>query len=369
MMRKLSLLSLSLVLLLVVLPVAAQAEPVMIETGFTGPRAEFSPDGRWIAVLEDASFAAAMEEVPTRDNTAIELYDAATGELVTSLTGANDFVASLLFTPDGAQLLGLAANGVLLTWDTASGELLSAARTPLIGTRTPLFWHPQTGELIAAAQNTSHTSYEHLGSTSGALSLLITNPSFVTYGDWRALQDERTSRIYNDIVVVPAPHSDALAELPLTGDEVWTVDVQGQVALLSLGTGALQVLREGSDTPTLDIRDLVVTESGLVSFAIAREDTLYVYDLTNGNETEIAIESPTALLSPDGAQVAQYNDEATALLLTDVAGGAVQKVALPDGLTTQRPLMRLRFSPDGSQLLVAGLLNADEQGVIAIYGL
>ncbi len=369
MLRKTGLLLAATLILLAALPAAAQSDPLLIETGFSGPRAEFSPDGTQIAVLQDTNFAIAFETVPTPGETAIHLYDAATGEMTETLLGARDFVSALLFTPDGAQVLALLANGDLLTWDATSGALLTAVRTPLLGPRGLLFWHPLTGELVAASPNVSHTSYLNVDPATGALTLLTTNIPIPTYSDFRTAQEERESRIYNDIIVVPAPHTEALAGLPLTGDEVWTVDVQGKVSLLSLGTGETQVLREGDPQPMFAITELVATESGLVGFGVSNEDTFYILDLANQERTDIPIEHSSALLSPDGEQMAQYNADSTAVLLTAIEGEKVQTLALPDGLETVRPLLRLRYSPDGSRLIAGGLRDANEQGVIVVYDL
>ncbi|HYO88592.1 MAG TPA: hypothetical protein VER79_08075, partial [Candidatus Limnocylindrales bacterium] len=284
-----------------------------------------------------------------------------------ALEGAGDFVAALLFSPDNARVYGLLINGHLLTWDLASGELLTTVRTPMIATRMPLFWHPATGELVAAIPSIAYTSYVSVDPESGALTLLTLHPGFPTYGEFRAFQEERGSRILNDIVAVPFAYSDATSHLPLVGDEVWTVNAQGQVALLSLGSGETQVLVEGGDRPILSIRDLTATEGGLVAFAETVEDTLYVIDLVNEVMSELPIEHDSALLSPDGTQFAQYNEDGTALLLTALEDGAVATLALPAGLGTLRPIMRLRFSPDGAMLAVAGLVDASEEGVILLY--
>jgi WD40 repeat protein len=355
--------------LLAALPASAQSDPLVIPTPFSGPRAEWSPDGSQIAIFQDANFATAFEEIPLPGATAVQLHDPVSGALLTTLHGARDFVGSLLFTPDGAQVVAVLANGDVLTWDTASGDLVSSARTPLLGARLPLFWHPQTGALVVASPNQSHTSYLAIDPATGALTLLTSNPPITTFGEWRVAQDERASRIFNDIVVVPAPHSEALAGLPLAGDEVWTVDVQGKVALLSLGTGESQVLREGDERPMFDVRSLFATEGGLVAYPVPADDTLFVFDLTTGEMQEIPIEHESATLSGDGQTVAQYSADATALLISGVSDAAARKLALPAGLAPVRPLLGLQFSPDDARLLAAGLQTSDEQGTILVFDL
>ena len=368
--RRLSLIVVLVFALLAALPASAQSEPVVLPTAFGQPRVEFSPDGRRVAVFETAGYAIAMETVPNPLNTVVMIYDTATGEALASLTGARDFIGSLIFTPDGAQVIGLASNGDLLTWDAATGELLHSVRTPILNQQTPLFWHPQTGELVAAIQNVTHTAYGTLDPATGALTLLTYNLPITTFAEWMAWQGERRSLIYGDNIVVPAPHTEALAELPLAGDVVWTVNPQGQIALLSLGSGERNVLREGDDMPRFSITDLVATPSGLIGFNDEREKTVTLFDLNTGEETSTATQHRSARLSPDAARIAQYKEDETALLLSPVGEGITGSYSFPDGLSAGRPfLMRVRFSPDGSRLAALGLQNADEQQHVVLYDL
>ncbi|HYO89029.1 MAG TPA: WD40 repeat domain-containing protein [Candidatus Limnocylindrales bacterium] len=368
--RRLMFFALLAVLLLAALPAAAQSEPIVISTTFIKPRVEVSPDGSKLAVFEDASLARAIEITPTPDSTAALLFDPATGDLITSLTGSRDHLASLIFTPDGTQVIGLAANGDVLTWDSTSGELIGEARIPLLADRSPLFWHPQTGELVVAIQNLTHTTYVTLDPATGAQTFLAYNLPITTFSEWWAWQGERGSLIYNDAVIVPFPQSEALADLPMAGDEVWTVNPQGQIALLSLGSGERQVLRQGDDIPMFNINYLVATPSGLIGFTVERENTVNLFNLTNGEETVIQAEHQSAQLSPDGAQIAQYNADETALLVSPVEGGETQGLTFPDGLTAgSTGGLRLRYSPDGSRLVALGLRDTDEQLQVVIYDL
>jgi WD40 repeat protein len=359
----------ALTLLFAALPASAQVEPVTLETGFTGPRAVLSPDGTQLAVMEDAGFAIAFETLATPFNTVINLYDASTGEQTQSLDGARDFVSALLFTPDSAQVLALLTNGDLLSWDAATGERLTTVRTPLLGRGQQMFWHPVTGALTITSPNFTHTTYVTVDPATGATTLLTFNPPVTTYGEWTALQDARQARIFNDIVVIPAPHSDALQDLPLAGDEVWTLNPQGRIALLSLGSGEEQVLSEGSDQPRMAILDLAVTESGRIAYHDTIEDTLTIVDLVSGDRTDIETSARVARLSPDGEQVAEIDADAQQIVLSAVEGSKTQSLQLPEELSSIWPLLRLLYTPDSSRLVVVGLKDADEQGIVLIYDL
>ena len=357
------------VVFLTALPAFAQPESVVIEPGYSGARVQFSPDGSLLAVFPDAGFMQAMEFVPNPLTTAVLLYDPATGEQLRMLTGARDYIGSLIFTPDGAQVIGLSMNGDLLTWDTASGALQHNVRLPIFGQRPALFWHPQTGELVIPSLNRTHTTYLTVDPVTGASTLLVHHPDFTQFGEWWARTANMGGKTAEDHIIVPFRYSDAVADLPLQGDEVWVVTPMDEVALLSLGTGEAQVLREAEDVPMFSIRDLVATDSGLVAYTVGSEDTMVVFDLTTGDVREIPVEDDTALLSPDGEQIAQFNADRNGLILSDSDGAKTESWLLADGLETVRPLLRLRFSPDGSRLAVAGAQNSDEQSVILVYDL
>jgi hypothetical protein len=128
---------------------------------------------------------------------------------------------------------------------------------------------------------------------------------------------------------------------------------------------------------TIHARGNHVTVSGReeqVKAADALLEALYARlrqgsDLTTGDVREIPVEHRSALLSPDGEHIAQFNADRTGLILSSVDGEKVQAWPLPSGLEAVSPLARLRYSPDGSRLVVTGVQNAEEESVILVYDL
>ncbi len=71
----------------------------------------FSPDGTRIAS-------------GSTDKT-VRLWDAASGDLLETLTGHEGTVSSVVFSPDGTRIVSGSVDQTVRLWDTASGELLA----------------------------------------------------------------------------------------------------------------------------------------------------------------------------------------------------------------------------------------------------
>ena len=83
----------------------------------------FSPDGKQVAT--------------TGDDTATRLWDAATGELLLTLTGPTFAVRRVAFSPDGTRLATASGDGSVRVYILPLDELVSVARRRLTRTWTP----------------------------------------------------------------------------------------------------------------------------------------------------------------------------------------------------------------------------------------
>jgi WD40 repeat protein len=77
---------------------------------------EVSPDGRTLAAAVGGGAGGAGR--------AVELFEASTGKLLHSLHGHAKPVGAMRFSPDGRRLLTRGEDGVVIMWDTVTGERL-----------------------------------------------------------------------------------------------------------------------------------------------------------------------------------------------------------------------------------------------------
>lgn len=91
------------------------AEPFVLEGAGDGSvlAVAFSPDGALVAMASGS---------PDADSAAspVSLWDAATGDLLATLSAHDTPVGDLAFSPDGALLASVANDGVLIIWEIAS---------------------------------------------------------------------------------------------------------------------------------------------------------------------------------------------------------------------------------------------------------
>jgi WD40 repeat protein len=84
-------------------------EPVVLEGRRAGQvlSVAFSPDGNTLAAAEFGK------------SRAIRLWDVKTGKEAAFIPGVKDDFRTVLFTPDGKQLIGCVANGAIRVWQVA----------------------------------------------------------------------------------------------------------------------------------------------------------------------------------------------------------------------------------------------------------
>lgn len=79
---------------------------------------------------------------------ALDLWDAATGDLVRTLTGHTDEIDALGFSPDGARIVSVSDDETVKVWDVATGECLQTL-TGHTGCVEAVSWSPD-GKYIAS---------------------------------------------------------------------------------------------------------------------------------------------------------------------------------------------------------------------------
>jgi WD40 repeat protein len=134
----------------------------------------FSPDGQY-ALSGNANY----------DNSALNLWDLQTGDLVRTFTGHNDSIYSVAFSPDGQYALSGSGDNTLMLWDIQTGDevrtfsghrdsVYSVAFSPDgqyalsgSGDDTVILWDVQTGNKIRTLTGHSDDVYSVVFSPDG----------------------------------------------------------------------------------------------------------------------------------------------------------------------------------------------------------
>jgi WD40 repeat protein/class 3 adenylate cyclase len=285
---------------------AVRADGGTADTGYA-----VSPDGSTLALAE------------TDGN--VQLTDLGTGRK-TTLSAPNSFsIIVLRFSPDGRTLAAAGGNGVLVTWDVASG----LART----------WHGQTGNVLSVG-------FAGDGRTMWSTGL------DGTIVEWD-LADDRGLRRPFDIPSAPTPDVTipraSIAPdgrtIALTAPDTHLVHFLDGRTLEDIGT-----LPKGSfaccTPPQFDARGEVMAtvEPTGVDVWDTRHRSLLRHLYTSSHQpTETSVPVDAVAMSPDGSIVAANDNEE--ILLLDVRSGRVTR-----RLDAAGHVDALAYSPDGRLL-------------------
>jgi WD40 repeat protein len=109
----------------------------------------FSPNGRWLAA----------GSVDNTDHT-VKVWNVTTGEEVYILSGHEDWIINVIFTPDGRRLVSLGRDRQVNVWDLPSGE--PGASAPGGRRLAPRWtWKPGTNSVcgVAVSSNGAHVAF------------------------------------------------------------------------------------------------------------------------------------------------------------------------------------------------------------------
>jgi WD40 repeat protein/DNA-binding SARP family transcriptional activator len=193
----------------------------------------FSPDGRWLAASSDLAFAAPV-------------WDVRTGELVTTLTGHEDTVHALGFSPDGRRVATASWDGTARIWETETG----VERGRLDG----------DGPGILAAVFTPDGDRILTGDDRGTV----------------AIWDSSTLERERDL-----GHHDLAVEAIVFGPEgeVVTASADGTVRGWDLRTGAVTMRLGGQEAA---VEDVDVSSDGQLFATAASDGTVKLWDAPEG---------------------------------------------------------------------------------------
>jgi WD40 repeat protein len=287
-----------------------------------GDSVAFSPDGRWIA-CSSTDQPMKLEGAATGQNRTVKLWDAATGQVVRTLTGHTDQVWSVVFSPDSRRIASASADRTVKLWDAATGQLLhtlsghddivySVAFDPgghtlasASADRTVKLWNALTGQIL-------HTLTGHLGTVHGvAFSPDGRALASASEDQTVTLWDTRTGQAA--LILTGHAQSVRSAAFSPDGRTLASASWDKTVKLWNAATGQETLTLTGH---TANVEGVAFSPDGKRLASAGSDGTVKVWDTATGQETLTLQEMPragdrTVAFSPDGWRIASGREDRT----------------------------------------------------------
>lgn len=261
--------------------------------------ARFSPDGSTVAVAGEGR--------------TLQLLDARTGTVRSTLRGTQENVNALAFSPDGARLFSAAHDGAIQEWDTATAESLRTLEGH-VALINDLDVDP-SGRWLASA------SLDH------------------TLGIWDLATGAFVHRLETPGVEVTGARFDGDGERLVSGG------ADGSLRVWSAATGEEVGAWRVSEAR---VASVAFTADGTGVLAVAYDDTLSLLDAATGERRRLVeglAPKPRSLdVHPDGRRVVTASRDGE-LQVWDVVAGAAVASRRAHGTR----IVRTALSPDGSR--------------------
>ncbi|MFF2949809.1 trypsin-like peptidase domain-containing protein [Kitasatospora sp. NPDC057965] len=261
----------------------------------------FSPDGRTLATAGS-------------DGTA-RLWDMATGRTLATFTGHNDVVNAVVFSPDGRTLATASRDGTARLWDVATGR----TTTTLTGAVNSVAFSPDGRTLATAGSDGTARLWDV--ATGKAITTLTGHTDIVT-------------------AVAFSPDGRTLA----------TASLDGTAGLWDVATGRTTITLTGH---TKRVTAVAFSPDGRTLATSSWDGTMRLWDVATGRTTT-TLTGHTGLVgslafSPDGRTLATPGNIGAARLWDVATGRTTTTLTGHNGLVTA-----VAFSPDGRTLATAG---------------
>ncbi len=253
----------------------------------------------------------------------LRLYDVATGERLNTLTGFQDDVYSVVFSPDGKTLASGSWDATLRLYDVATGEILNTLTGHTEGVRSVVF-NPD-GTILASG----------------------------SYDDTIRLWDVATGNTLKTLT----GHTGGVSSVVFSPDGTILASGSGDatIRLWDVATGDPLTTLTGH---TGNVTSIAFSPDGSTLASGSYDDTIRLWDVATG-DTRQTLTSWVyrVVFSPDGSTLA--SGSGGEIRLWDVATGERLNT-----LTGRTGIESVAFSPDGSTLASGG-----DDGTVLLWSL
>ena len=302
------------------------------------------------------------------DNT-IELWNAATGKLIATLTGHTDEVNSVVYSPDGKTIASASFDKTIKLWSATTGKLIATLTghtetvTSVVyspdgktiasasgdkslvsgsGDNTIKLWNATTGKLIDTL--TKHTA----GVTSVVYSPNAKTLAFANAGNTITLWDLSTGK-----VSTLTGHTETVWSVvySLDGKTIASASGDKTIKLWSATTGKLIDTLTGH---TETVNSVVYSPDGKTIASASFDNTIKLWNATTGKLiatlTGHGFRLTSVVYSPDGKTIASANIDKTIKLLDATTGKLIAT------LTGHGNVVRsVVYSPNGKTIASASV--------------
>lgn len=318
--------------------------------------------------------------------TAVAIWDAANGKLLSDLPGHAAGIGAAAFAADGSMLHTIGEDHALRTWNAVTGKELNRATSETTGYlvlspdgKSLYTAEPKDGTVSILHTQTGRVERTFLAFTKKLAGLALTADGKQLVAAGRDGEDEKNYvvRFFDaatgaklrefggadaKIEQLAASADGKLVATSHLGRRVFLWDANGKKVLELLGQGQRRGINQG-DTP-FGIGSIRLAPDGRWLAYSDQENGVAIVDTRTGRETgraklNVYYQQDAArdelhdvlAFSPDGKTIAWSGVESTAdIFLIEVCTGKVRRRLKGDSY----PVQRLVFSPDGSKLLTAG---------------